>query len=691
MARLPDVMDLGAPVVPRRARGIVSDQSAQIQAEALGNFAGTVGNIAAQFREREDKFTYALAKSKLLQADIQTRKSLEDDPDFETYEKRYQESMTKALGESSKLIRGSRDRALFDMDAKLDVERGTQEIRAQAKTKEIDWGRSTLDQTLEANRAAALQATDDNTRQGILNSSKEQIQGAVDRGYYKQQDGTNIFQRFRDDFSTGYLGMQTPEKRVELLKGAGSVADFLQPDVKVNLLREAENEIRIEKARRDAESKRQMAEARLEINERLQDARAAYRLGLTFDNAPSRSEIRAAYGDKPDQAERIYKDFINEQQLGADLQVLANIPDGEQDKLLKERAPTGTAGVADAAERYRVLASRTNQLRDARDRDPASYVMTYNPKISQAFADSDTPEGAQAYAKAAIAEQQRLGVKSPQLLPKEVASEIVQQFYKQQNGEGVAGLIQSEQQKWGKYWPQVYGQLSAQKLPAAAMAIGRGMNPGAASRLASIAAISIEELRKGVETPKADVTSEIEGKFSQFRNSLDGLIGSDKYANSFYTATEQLAYSYLRRGDNLESAVEQAYNEVIGDHYAFHNVNGKSFRVPVEYNVRGLDSGVQRALTRVPVSELQAAIPTSTGTQEAASADLQRAIRKHGYWVTSADQEKGLALFLDGAPVLRKDGSVYEVTWDQLLADIEATRGEIQRAADEIAISRELR
>lgn len=254
MPVIPDVMDLGQRPVPRRARGIVSDNSAEISANASAQFAGSIGNIAQQFGEREDKFAYAQAKSSLLQADIATRKELENDPDWRTYETRYQESMKKALETSAQSVRGNRDRALFEMDAKLDLERGTQEIRGKAKAKEIDWGRSTTDQTLEANRAAAINAPDDASRQAILMTSKEAIIGAQQKGYFSEQEATNLFQGFRDSYATGYLEMQPAAKRIEMLTGKNTVADYLQPDVRAKILEAAKKEDRDLNVRRKSQA-----------------------------------------------------------------------------------------------------------------------------------------------------------------------------------------------------------------------------------------------------------------------------------------------------------------------------------------------------------------------------------------------------------------------------------------------------
>jgi hypothetical protein len=449
-------------------------------------------------------------------------------------------------------------------------------------------------------------------------------------------------------------------------------------DQRQQLRNAAEAEIR----RREIETRSAQAEARQALGERVRDATAAYRMGLEFDAPPARSDFIAALG--ADDGAKAFESFQKEQQLGTAIRTLATSSDAEQSELLAKFAPTGTAGAAEAAERYRVLVTRADDLQRQREADPAAYAARYNPRVQAAFAASqESPEAARAYATATIAEQQRLGVARPQILPKDVADSLAQSFYTQ-NGEQVAALIQTERQKWGQHWPQVFGELAAKKIPPAALAIGRGMAPGAATRLASVSATPMEELKKGVDVPAADVKSGVDAAMTDFMRTLDGVVGAENTYAGMRDAVERLAYSYLRQGKGTNESIEQAYSEVLGDHYAFHEVNGRSFRVPIERDVPGLEIGARRALSTVSADQLQAPIQTSTSTPEAAVADLKRAIQRRGYWVTSASGERGLALFLDGSPVLRKDGSVYEVMWDDLARDIADTRESVQQHEDDL-------
>jgi hypothetical protein len=89
-------------------------------------------------------------------------------------------------------------------------------------------------------------------------------------------------------------------------------------------------------------------------------------------------------------------------------------------------------------------------------------------------------------------------------------------------------------------------------------------------------------------------------------------------------------------------------------------------RVPVDQDSDDVERGAKIALTQVDSGSLRPPVPSSTSNEFQAADDLKRTIAKRGYWVTSADGENGLALFLDGNPVLKSDGSVYTKTWPEL-------------------------
>jgi hypothetical protein len=743
-------------------------------ADAAGQFANTLGQVADVLQEREDKFSYAQAKSSLLQADVEARRSLENDPDWNTYEKRYSESMSKAREKSAGLIRGNRDRALFDMDAKLDVERGVGEVRGLARRKEVDTGRASLDGMLSTNRTAALNAADESTRSALIGATIDSIDGAISKGYVSAEEGTGLRQKWTTDYAEGFVDVQPLERQIEVLKKPeGTPANFLAPDRRANLLKSALNEQRILRDRAEAEAKAKQAELRVALGERVRDASAAYRMGLEFDDPPSKTDFMLALG--PEKGEKAFAELQKDQDLSVDLNSLSRLPPAEQRAALAKLEPgarpefqveatklsaaeetkyrswlqkigqtpgsgfavddtwTGSdydyrgffqkfgpvdvkkgqhftdefklpnhetfskesrfatgkaaehagtwngetfvpakvasAGVAEQAERYNIIRQRADALNRAKAADPASYVATYSPNIQRAYdayaESSDDPAAAQQYAQASIAEQARLGVANPQILPKAQAESIAQSFYmKPEEGEKLAALIQTERDKWGRYWPKVAGQLMQAKMPSAAIAIARGMDPGASTRLAGVSSVPMAEMKKGVDIPPADVSAKLEVSMGDFQQSLDGVVGAENTFSAMYDAAERLSYLYLRQGKSVNDATQQAYGEVLGNHYSFGEINNRKFRVPVDQDLDAIEDGAHAALGKA--SNLKAPIALSSSSSEEAASDLQRVIAKRGYWVTSANGERGLALFLDGAPVLKTDGNVYELTWDEL-------------------------
>src|SRR5262249_40526685 len=155
-------------------------------------------------------------------------------------------------------------------------------------------------------------------------------------------------------------------------------------------------------------------------------------------------------------------------------------------------------GSAERIERYRVLVGQVQQLEQAKQKDPSEYLLKYSQPVRQAYEKmaSGEPADAQAYATATLAEQRRLRVTSPKILPDDQESSLAQSFYVGNNGEELAKLLAQEQRRWGTQWPKVYGELAAKKLPAAALALGRGMAPGPAARLSAVAGTPMEELKK---------------------------------------------------------------------------------------------------------------------------------------------------------------------------------------------------
>lgn len=252
-ARLPNVDAFGARPIPRSNRPVVADRSGEIIGNAVEDAGSSLGRLSEHLSAREDKFNYAKAKSTLLLADIAARKELEADQDWETHETRYRERILKAQESASALIRSSSDRALFEMDASLDLERGAEAIRQQARSIEVDKAMADMGTLLESNRAAALGAKDEATRAAIIGNSLEIINGAREKygDRFTEIDATKMRQNWTRDYAEAFIMMMPAAERVALLNKPGTEVDFLQPDERAKMLKvalEEDKELRIRSA-----------------------------------------------------------------------------------------------------------------------------------------------------------------------------------------------------------------------------------------------------------------------------------------------------------------------------------------------------------------------------------------------------------------------------------------------------------
>lgn len=312
MPRIPDASQLGYSVPSTRTPRF-QDRSGQIIADAVGRFGQVAGQLANDIQQKEDQFAFAQAKSALLQADIDARRALESDNDWATHEKRYTDTMTKAREKAAGMIRGNRDRALFDMDAKLDVERGVNEVRGIAKRKEIDWGRASLDGMLESNRTAALNAKDEPTRTALILATREAIDGAKAKGYLSEQEATNHQQVWTASYAEGFVGMQPAADRIKLLsKPKGTAADFIAPDRRAALLEAAKKESRDLTVRRESQAHEDAIVAKHGTGPTALKAAREIEDPEVRDSTVSRIKVRQAEAKT---AELEYQDSLSEEAL----------------------------------------------------------------------------------------------------------------------------------------------------------------------------------------------------------------------------------------------------------------------------------------------------------------------------------------------------------------------------------------
>lgn len=236
MPRLPDSTALGQRPVPTSRRQVVQDQSGQIIGQGVSQLGENLQRIGAEFEDRQSTLEATQARSSLLVADIQTRQELQADPDWSTYEKRYRDKMSGAIESTAAGIKNIRARQMFQAQAQLDVARGSAAMAEEAQKKRVDLGHANTVTSLDALRMSALQAPDQGTRAAAVGAAQQMIDASVTNGDLSAEQGAMLKKSWTADYAEGAVKMLPFDQQIETLLQRGQVADFLQPDKRMELL-----------------------------------------------------------------------------------------------------------------------------------------------------------------------------------------------------------------------------------------------------------------------------------------------------------------------------------------------------------------------------------------------------------------------------------------------------------------------
>lgn len=337
----------------------------------------------------------------------------------------------------------------------------------------------------------------------------------------------------------------------------------------------------------------------------------------------------------------------------------------DQAKQYANDRPVVGRGFAEDDQLYRRLATVATGLMKQQQADPAAYAATYSSPVREAFAaaqQAGTPEAYKAYADATIAEQRRLGVQAPRLLPDAAADQIAAGFNSQvAGGENAATLIEQQQAQWGANFPLIAQQLG-KKLPPEAQVIATGLPKDVAERMASVASLSEAELKKGLDKGVAtNVEAAVQSSMAPFAQSLQGQVGGIETFNTMYQAANKAALSYVRQGMAPDKAAQRVVNGMVNDKYEFFG----TYRVPKSLDTAAVKRGASQALESISADDLML-LPGIRGVPDDVNLEqLREAVIDGGQWVPNND-ESGLSLTLNGYRLLGKDGKPITRTWDEL-------------------------
>lgn len=642
-------------------------------ADALGMAAKVTDNLAEEEAVRE-------ANKALLKAQgdaIGFRNGLRGRQDYGAFQSEWETFAGTWKGQNlDGLSRRARDKVEARIDG-LFLNTGAQ-VQDLSWATQVDVSRADFDRMSEDAFRIVGQSPNSPDAELALSTLAEQIDEWEDRGFYSAVDAQNLRQATRERYGTitvGSLIESDPYGARKALK-EGAFDTYLTPEKKLQLANAAEAEIK----RREAEARARQAEANALWLDGFEDELAFLESGRGLPSTEyTRDELVKRLGAEKGGKLADAHDYATA--YGQKYASLSTASKEERDALLAQETAdlSSPEGYKRNAAELQALQQAAKDVETALAADPAKYAIQNSPTVSAAYDElvdamqnpqADQALAAKRYAAVSKAEIERLtGKPATDWLPASYLGVVAQQFSSQEEGgENAAQIVSGLQEVWGRQWPDVYRQLvQSDALSPEAVMIGSGMAEGPAARLAEVAKVPPEELKKGLaESDLTTLRGDLASELADFRKVMAQYAGGEKQFGTAYTAVEKLALSYMREGVDPGDAVERAYNEVIGSRYSLHG----TYFVPTEEDPDAIASGAEAV--RGKIGDMAGGLDIPTDIQgvsdEARRAAYISTLASGGYWITSPEQD-GLLLMNPNGAAVTVGGVPLMLPWDAFKGD----------------------
>ena len=323
--------------------------------------------------------------------------------------------------------------------------------------------------------------------------------------------------------------------------------------------------------------------------------------------------------------------------------------------------------------------------------DPAGYVSSYDTLVRHSYETAQTPEDWRLAMQRSWAAQAEAGIPIVQRRPLTAAAVgwLAGQWTNASGAERVA-LLHSVTAGLGD--PLMFRAALRQitedaGIPTGAVIVVASMDlptqRSGAGLLAEIASTSTTDLRNLIGTGEGGQTTAVNDAIAgndglaNFAASLRFSVsaGDEPLTVVVTEQTQRLAYYLVSRGETPQDAVDQAVDQIIGQAYVFGEINGGAFRVPTTAPAVDVTRGAEVVLLRPEVLNANvgplAVVSVNPELQDEpgqaiAQEQGRRALQTGGYWITSPNENGLVLMWQDGNAVQREDGTVVQLTWDQL-------------------------
>jgi hypothetical protein len=456
------------------------------------------------------------------------------------------------------------------------------------------------------------------------------------------------------------------------------------------------------------------------IDQQMKDAKAAISAGNRITSIPTEDEINASYPNPEDELKRQLA-LRERASLNLTSQITYEMmyqSKKTRDELLDQSKKQAVD--EDGLARYNAIKSVNDNIEQQVKKDSADYSMRFaevntawtnalekkaqeSAKLNEGkTSDPSIVAGAMSeYIEATKQRQIEAGVLPGDVnyFPKNWVETYRDVFNNQlKSGVNAADFFMNESQFWGGVWPDLVKEM---KLGTELLIISNMSSSLETRRAAQVLAQAAQpENKKALmevySGEKKNIVSRVSGLMEDFRLSLRSPAIKDGAAieQSVLDSTVLLTMAYMQQGMGEADASQKAYGSIIENQYGF----AAGFRVPktlginlptqiIEENANLIKANIDFFRDQIMIP--QGLTSKSQGLTVDEEADIYfDSLRSSGGFVNTSDDRYGVRMIdATGKPVRFKDGSIFEITWDQLnkpaIADLPSeveTRNEAQKA-----------
>lgn len=328
--------------------------------------------------------------------------------------------------------------------------------------------------------------------------------------------------------------------------------------------------------------------------------------------------------------------------------------------------------------------------------DPAGYLMRHNEAIAGDFeAAGDDPERFQGALEARLAAQgDRAGLALPntsrRLLGANEARGEVSRILSAPVEERAA-LMSGLEQRYGKFYGQAVGEMSAQGLDSRHVVLSTLVDDIAGSQaMGEVITLGRTELTKSIDKKVAgDITQAVGTALAPWRTAFEfaSPVGdAAPVSNGVVSAVQDLALLYFRQTGDQAQSIDRATSQVVLDRYDVLQTSSVRAYVPrVSRDGEPIESGLVEtgaggARTREQIERFRPLPVDGSVVDEVARERTIRTAVNSGIWATNATGD-GLVLMLPFAggghiPLQNARGEFYEVSFERLMAIGSSIRAE---------------